>query len=94
MFKSAAVALAALTLSVAPAAADLSERFGKASKMRASAPTAMPPSGYQGQWWTSPNNCEYSRSGRPGEVVWYLIINKAHRNCQPYIVQRGFKDAY
>jgi len=94
MLKYAALAAAALSMSTLPAAADLSERFGRTSKIKASKPAYMPPNGYQGQWWTSPDNCEYSRSGRPGEIVWYLIINTSHAKCQPYIVQRGFKDAY
>jgi hypothetical protein len=54
----------------------------------------LPPPGYASQWWTSPNKCDYSRAGRPGEIVWFLIINTAHRGCKPYLVQQGFKDAY
>jgi hypothetical protein len=54
----------------------------------------LPPQGYSGRWWTSPNKCDYSRAGRPGEIVWYLIINTAHRGCEPYMVQQGFADAY
>lgn len=96
MFKTFAAALFATALAAAPATADLSKTFGKASakKVRGGSADMLPPPGYQGQWWVAPNNCEYSRSGRPGEVVWFLIINTAHRNCASHLVQRGFKDAY
>ncbi|WP_299848334.1 hypothetical protein [uncultured Roseovarius sp.] len=56
--------------------------------------TVMPPDTYDGQWWTHPKGCEYSRAGRPGEIVWYLIINTVQPGCPNYIVQRGFNDAY
>ncbi|MGJ8547046.1 MAG: hypothetical protein ACSHWZ_16490 [Sulfitobacter sp.] len=51
-----------------------------------------PPPGYQGQWFTSADRCDYSRAGRPGEEVWYLIINTAHRKCRTRIVVRAFAD--
>ncbi|MDU8926064.1 hypothetical protein RXV86_01565 [Alisedimentitalea sp. MJ-SS2] len=35
-------------------------------------PTVMPPANFQGQWWTNPVGCSYSRAGRPGEIVWFL----------------------
>lgn len=94
MLKPLAFAAMALSMATLPASADISERFGRATKIKVGKPTAMPPEGFQGQWWTSPDNCEYSRSGRPGEIVWFLIINRAHSKCEPMIVQRGFKDAY
>lgn len=56
--------------------------------------TIMPPDGYQGQWWTHPKGCDYSRAGRPGEIVWFLIVNTARPGCPTHIVQRGFSDAY
>lgn len=54
----------------------------------------MPPAGHAGQWWTHPSGCEYSRTGRPGEVVWYLIINTARPECPTYIATRGGRDVY
>jgi len=54
----------------------------------------MPPSNYAGQTWRTPNNCDYSRAGRPGEVVWYLISNTAHKGCEIMIVQKSFGDVY
>ena len=54
----------------------------------------MPPRGHSGQWWTHPSGCEYSRTGRPGEVVWYLIINTARPECPTYIATRGGRDVY
>lgn len=54
----------------------------------------MPTEGYSSQWWSHPIGCEYSRAGRPGETVWYLIINTARPGCPTYIVQHGFSDVY
>lgn len=55
----------------------------------------MPPEGYQGQWWTHPSGCEYSRAGRPGEIVWYVIINSVGRkHCPVMIVQKAWPGAY
>ncbi|WP_306115254.1 MULTISPECIES: hypothetical protein [unclassified Roseovarius] len=56
--------------------------------------TVMPPDGYSAQWWTHPKGCEYSRAGRPGEIVWFLIVNTVKPGCPTHIVQRGFSDAY
>lgn len=56
--------------------------------------TIMPPEGYASQWWTHPKGCEYSRAGRPGEIVWYLIVNTVKPGCPTHIVQRGYSDAY
>jgi len=49
------------------------------------AAVAKPPVGYQGQWWTHPLGCEYSRAGRPGETMWFLIINTRKKGCPSYI---------
>lgn len=54
----------------------------------------IPPDGYASQWWTHPLGCEYSRAGRPGEIVWYMLINTRRKGCPSYIVQRGFPDIY
>lgn len=50
-----------------------------------------PPETYQGQWYTTPAKCSYSRAQAPGYPVhWVLIINphhigqpNAHRKCPP-----------
>ncbi len=94
MLKSILVAGTILSVAALPAAADLSAKHGKASKIKVGEAEMLPPPGYTGQWWTAPNRCEYSRAGRPGETVWYLIINTAHKGCQAYIVERGFSDVY
>lgn len=96
MKKTFAAICAISALTATAASADLSEKFGRASQIKVGKAEAsmMPPEGYSSQWWTAPNGCEYSRAGRPGEVVWYLIVNSAHRGCMPYLVQRGFRDAY
>ena len=52
----------------------------------------LPPANYKGQWWTSPDKCQYSRAGRPGETVWYLIVNTAHMKCPSRLIQRAYSD--
>ena len=52
----------------------------------------LPPASYKGQWWTSPQKCQYSRAGRPGETVWYLIVNTAHTKCPSRLIQRAYSD--
>ncbi len=52
----------------------------------------LPPASYKEQWWTSPQNCQYSRAGRPGETVWYLILNTAHAGCPKRLIQRAYSD--
>lgn len=38
-----------------------------------------PPAGYQGQWYTTPGKCSYSRAQAPGYAVqWVLILNPHH----------------
>lgn len=96
MLRIVAAVTALSLLTAPPAIADLSKLFGRASakQVRQTSPALLPPPGYTDQWWTAPNNCEYSRAGRPGETVWYLIINTAHRGCDAYLVEHGFADAY
>jgi hypothetical protein len=51
----------------------------------------LPPDGYNSQWWVHPSGCEYSRAGRPGEIVWYVIINSiGRRSCPAMIVQQAY----
>lgn len=83
----------ALVAMAGGAEADLSNKFG-ATITLASGDAVMPPDGYASQWWTHPIGCEYSRAGRPGETVWFLIINTARPGCPSHIVQHGFDDVY
>lgn len=53
-----------------------------------------PPATYQGQHWTHPLGCEYSRAGRPGEVMWFLIINTAKKGCPSYIAGTTWGGVY
>ena len=97
MFKTAAAIAVFAALCATTATADISDRFGRASVDTVRGTDnkhLLPPPGYTSQWWVAPNRCEYSRSGRPGETVWFLIINSAHNKCDRYIVERGFRDAY
>ena len=55
---------------------------------------ARPGPGYVGQYWTHPKGCDYSRAGRPGELVWYLIIPTRKKGCPTYIVEHGGADTY
>ena len=47
---------------------------------------AAPPVHHTTQWWTSSAGCEYSRSGRPGGAVTW-IVTKVPRGavCPQYI---------
>lgn len=48
----------------------------------------LPPAGYAARRWTHPNGCDYSLAGRPGERVWYLIINTlGNKDCVRYFVE-------
>lgn len=54
---------------------------------------ASPPVGFQGARWTAANGCAYTRAGRPGETVWYLIINtSAGKECRRVIPQATYAD--
>ena len=54
-----------------------------------SAMNPRPPEAYQGQWYTTPDRCSYSRAQAPGyPVQWVLILNpfhigqpNAHKGC-------------
>lgn len=48
----------------------------------------MPAAGFSGQRWVHPNGCQYSRAGRPGETVWYLVAT-GKKGCSAYIVQHS-----
>lgn len=54
---------------------------------------AAPPDSYQGQWFTTPDGCSYSRAKAPGyATMWVLIMNPHHigqpapgRHCETII---------
>ncbi len=86
-------ALAALAVALAlPARADIYDHLGRTAQMRHGTSKMLPPPGYDRQRWRAPNKCDYSRAGRPGETVWYLIINTSHRGCPARLVERAFTD--
>ncbi|MBC7181174.1 MAG: hypothetical protein H5U14_13950 [Roseovarius sp.] len=85
----------ALSLGLTGAAqADVSKKIGRATQIKVGKSSVLPPASHQGQWWTHPSGCEYSRTGRPGETVWYLIINTARPGCPAYISVTGRGDVY
>jgi len=86
-----AVTLAALA---GAASAQNVDGYGYTTAIKGGTSTVMPPKGHIGQWWTHPSGCRYSRAGRPGEVVWYLIINTSRPECPTYIATRGGADVY
>ncbi|MCZ4351829.1 hypothetical protein O4H61_04820 [Roseovarius aestuarii] len=61
---------------------------------RAAAP---PPAEHQGQWYTTPDGCSYSRAKAPGYAVqWVLILNPHHigqpnagRHCRARLRTEG-----
>jgi len=76
------------------AMAQTADPYGHTTAIQGGRSTVMPPANHAGQWWTHPMGCEYSRTGRPGETVWYLIINTARPGCPTYIATRGGRDVY
>ena len=92
MLKILISAATVLGLTSLTATADIYAQVNKASGMKYGSSSMLPPPGYTGQWWTAPNKCEYSRAGRPGEVVWYLIINTAHSGCETRLIGQAFSD--
>lgn len=46
---------------------------------RETAPVLGPPASYDGQWYTTPEGCSYSRAKAPGYApTWHLILNPHH----------------
>jgi hypothetical protein len=81
MFKSILKAAAIAAIIVIPAS-------------QAVAAAAKPPVNFQGQWWTHPLGCEYSRAGRPGETMWFLIVNTRKKGCPSYIAGKTWGGVY
>lgn len=96
MLKFAATVSLATTLIASPALAgnDWMRTVKISGGMVKTASGPMPSDGYSGRHWTHPAGCQYSRTGRPGEVVWYLLVNTIRKGCPTYIVQKGFDDIY
>ena len=94
MLKSILAAGAVITLAALPATAESFNQSSRGLQLKQGTSPMLPPPGYKSQWWMAPNNCEYSRAGRPGETVWYLIINTAHSGCEKYLVEKGYSDVY
>lgn len=91
MFRLGTVLALACTLTLPVAAQGTSAQSQGLQLVEYSSPL-LPPANYRGQWWTSPDNCQYTRAGRPGETVWYLIVNSAHMKCQVRLIQRAYSD--
>lgn len=50
----------------------------------------LPPAGFEGRRWSHPNGCDYSLAGRPGERVWYVVINTmGSKDCVRYFVEQA-----
>ncbi len=96
MFKSPCIALACAATMFATTATGQSFIAPKSfqSKETVRGTQAAPPANYQGQWWTHPLGCEYSRAGRPGELVWYIIVNTVRDGCPHQIVINGIRGVH
>lgn len=44
-----------------------------------------PSAGYQGQWYTTPDGCSYSRTQAPGYAVSWVLIQNPHHINQPNV---------
>lgn len=54
----------------------------------------VPPLRHKSRRWTAADGCQYSRAGRPGETVWYLIINSSGgKDCRRVIALETYNDA-
>ncbi len=63
---------------------DISTTFGPATAKKNPLGTYRPPESFQGQWYTAPNGCSYSRAQAPGyPPSWHLILNPHHIGQKP-----------
>lgn len=63
---------------------DISSVFGPATNKKNPRGSYRPPETYQGQWYTAPNGCSYSRAQAPGyPPSWHLILNPHHIGQKP-----------
>ena len=82
------IAAAALTIASSPA---LSKNRYMGGLEMTEQHTHIPPVGFTASRWTHPNGCKYTRAGRPGETVWYLIINSVEgRDCVRFVVETAY----
>lgn len=50
----------------------------------------IPAAGYFSNRWRHPNGCEYSRAGRAGERVWYVVLSSMNgRDCVRYFIEKS-----
>ena len=71
------------TLAAAALIAGQASAFGGLMPRSQSA-NPRPPETYQGQWYTTPAGCSYSRAKAPGyRATWHLIINPYHIGQPP-----------
>lgn len=69
---------AALALVTTFSTIESAQAFGLNSA-KAALKNPPPPANYQGQWYTTPDGCSYSRAQAPGyPPSWHLIINPHH----------------
>lgn len=79
-------------LSMTPTVADAKKR-ARMSIDEQIAANMLPPRGYNQRRWVAYNGCDYSRAGRPGETIWYVISNtRGRKKCEPVIVERAITD--
>jgi hypothetical protein len=75
-----AIALTGLAACSTAEGYDLSDRHGRATQNTQWVPPTVPHVGFVGDLWTMPGyDCTYSRSGRPNEEAWVLIINPINK---------------
>lgn len=96
MFKSSRLALGLAAVLLASGASAQNHITPKAFQRQAAShgSATRPPIDYQGQWWTHPRGCEYSRAGLPGETVWYIIVNTMRKGCPHQIVIESHSGVY
>ncbi len=104
MFKTACAALAVMAAALfpvlagasglkAPQTGPLKLKVIEIQSVRTT-PGVMPPANHQGQWWTHPAGCQYSRAGRPGEIVWFLTSLPKGARCPEFIQQKATDHIY
>lgn len=47
-----------------------------------------------GQWYTNESGCQYSRTGRPGETVWFLTAIPRGAVCPEFIIEKSIDGSY
>ena len=63
---------------------DISSVFGPATNKKNPLGSHRPPETFQGQWYTAPDGCTYSRAQAPGyPPSWHLILNPHHIGQKP-----------